>query len=153
MSAVEAPELWDVMSIADEVWTSFIGTDEPLVPAGDEAFPVAWSGAVSVTGDWSGMVVVEMPEECAVAATARMLMIDEPSQSDVADAVGELVNMVGGNVKCLLLGENRLSLPVVAVGRVTPPGGAVEVCRADLQWSAGPLRITVHSVATPGGTS
>ncbi|HET7690405.1 MAG TPA: chemotaxis protein CheX [Nocardioidaceae bacterium] len=150
---VEAPELWDVLSIAGEVWTSFIGPDEPLVPAGEEAFPVAWSGAVSVTGDWSGMVVVEMPEHCAVAATSRMLMIDEPSQADVSDAVGELVNMVGGNVKCLLFGENSLSLPVVALGRVTPPGDAVEVCRADLQWSEGPLRITVHSVAQSGVTS
>jgi chemotaxis protein CheX len=42
---------------------------------------------------------------------ARMLACDEPTPEDLLDAVGELGNIVGGNVKSLLFTSARLSLP------------------------------------------
>lgn len=42
---------------------------------------------------------------------------NELSDSDVADALGEFVNIVGGNIKSALPGPIALSLPLVALGR------------------------------------
>ena len=58
---------------------------------------------------------------CATAVTDAMLGLDpgdgpRPAE-DVADAVGELVNMIGGNVKSLMPGPSTLSLPLVRAGR------------------------------------
>jgi len=63
---------------------------------------------------------------------------------DVADAVGELVNMIGGNVKSLMPGPSVLSLPVVAAGRVARPSDSVEACRLDATWAGSPLVVSVH---------
>lgn len=42
---------------------------------------------------------------------ARMMSISSPGPSDLADSVAELSNIAGGNVKTLLCGHARLSLP------------------------------------------
>jgi chemotaxis protein CheX len=39
-----------------------------------------------------------------------------PTLDEVRDALGELTNVIGGNVKALFPGPSRISLPTVAVG-------------------------------------
>jgi chemotaxis protein CheX len=84
----------------------------------------------------------------ASEVTRRMLALEESdgavSDADVADAVGELVNMIGGNVKSLMPGPSALSLPVVAAGRVARSSDSVEVCRLDASWAGDPLLVSVH---------
>ena len=148
MSVMTQPSYDDVQMLVDEVWTSFLGVDEPLLPCGPGEMSVGWSAAVTVTGEWHGMVSVELPTGLAEAVTRRMLMVPESDPTvhdeDVADAVGELVNMIGGNVKSLMPGPSVLSLPVVAAGRVARPSDTVEVCRLDASWAGTPLLVTVH---------
>ena len=50
--------------------------------------------------------------------------------AEVVDALGELTNMIGGNVKSLLPAPSQLSLPMVSesVWPTTVPG-SVAVCR------------------------
>jgi len=43
---------------------------------------------------------------------SRMMAVGDPSPDDLIDTVGELGNIVGGNVKTLLFHTARLSLPV-----------------------------------------
>jgi chemotaxis protein CheX len=46
-----------------------------------------------------------------------MFQADEaPSGEEIRDALGELTNVIGGNVKALFPGPSALSLPTVAVG-------------------------------------
>ena len=142
----DAPALDDLTFLADEVWRSLLGEEEMLVPVGCED-PIEWSGAVSVTGGWQGTVTVELGARAAADLTARMLALpeDEPAaDADVADAVGELVNMIGGNVKSLMPGPSVLSLPAVAAGRAVFANDVVEVCRVDVAWRGGPVRICIH---------
>ncbi len=141
---VAEPSYDDVQLVVEEVWTSFLGSDEPLLPAVPAEFDVGWSAAVTVSGAWHGMVSVELPTGLAEEVTRRMLAVDETYDEDVADAVGELVNMIGGNVKSLMPGPSVLSLPVVAAGRVARPSDAVEVCRLDASWGAALLLVSVH---------
>ena len=143
MTVTLEPSYDDVQMLVDEVWTSFLGTEEPLLPCGPGELNVGWSAAVTVSGEWHGVVSVELPTGLAEEVTRRMLMVDEAHDEDVADAVGELVNMIGGNVKSLMPGPSVLSLPVVAAGRVARPSDSVEVCRLDASWAGTPLLVSV----------
>ncbi|MFL6025057.1 MAG: chemotaxis protein CheX [Marmoricola sp.] len=144
MSLMVEPSYEDVQMLVDEVWTSFLGSDEPLLPGGPTELNVGWSAAVTVTGEWHGLVCVELPTGLAEEVTRRMLAVQETLDEDVADAVGELVNMIGGNVKSLMPGPSVLSLPVVAAGRVARPSDTVEVCRLDASWAGTPLLVSVY---------
>lgn len=142
----------DVEQVLTQVWSSFVGGDEPLLPhsVGGTPFDVAqtWSATVTIADGWNGSVSVELSHDVAVSLTRTMLCLPEADtveDGDLADAVGELVNMVGGNIKSLLPGPSRLSLPAVAAGRAVAPTDAVEVARLDGQWAGEPVRVTVHS--------
>ncbi len=148
MSTLLEPSLTDVQMVVEEVWTSFLGDEEPLLPVDAGALDVGWSAAVTVSGEWQGAVSVELPRTMAEEITRRMLGLDDGPDAvgddDVADAVGELVNMIGGNVKSLMPGPSALSLPVVAAGRVARASDAVEACRLDASWAGAPLLVSVH---------
>jgi chemotaxis protein CheX len=146
------PEHADVQAIVEQVWSSYLGVEEPLLPRpvpADAPFaaPEAWSAAVSITGGWQGTVTVEVAGAVARTLTCRMLDLGEatPVDEDVADAVGELVNMVGGNIKSLLPGPSGLTLPAVAAGRAAHASETVEVARLDAVWEGHPVRVSVHT--------
>jgi chemotaxis protein CheX len=160
MSAQLAPERTDVEAIVDQVWSSFLGETEPLLPrpaAPGTPFPAdqAWSAAVSISGGWDATVTVELSATVALSLTTTMLGLTgtaedaAPDDADVADAVGELVNMVGGNIKSLMPGPSVLSLPAVAAGRAAHPTGSAEVARFDGAWAGEPVRVAVHVVPQP----
>lgn len=158
MTTVTGPELADVEAVVEQVWSSYLG-DEPLLPRllepgtpFDEV--AAWSAAVSVGGGWTGIITVELAEPVAVRLTREMLALPETdaeplSDADVADAVGELVNMVGGNIKSLMPGPSVLTLPVVAAGRAAHSTDSVEVARLDAVWQGHPMRVSVHRLSAP----
>ncbi len=144
MTALVEPSLTDVHMVLEEVWGTFLGAEDPLLPAPPGDLQTGWSAAVTVSGAWEGMISIEVPTTMAEEVTRRMLAVDETQDEDVADAVGELVNMIGGNIKSLMPGPSALSLPVVAAGRVARSSGAVEVCRVDASWAGAPLQVSVH---------
>ena len=65
--------------------------------------------------------------------------------ADIADALGELANIIGGNVKSLLPEPCALSLPHVLVGRVDQEHwpAVTEVCRLDGSWHDEMVHISV----------
>jgi hypothetical protein len=60
---------------------------------------------------------------------AAMFAVADPSPDDVLDAIAELGNIGGGNVKSLLWHSARLSLPAPMLAVMSPdyPPGAVRV--------------------------
>jgi chemotaxis protein CheX len=141
---IEEPSVTDVQTVVEEVWASFLGTTDPLVVGLPADLEAGWSAAVTVTGAWEGMISVELPTTAAEEVCRRMLGVEDTVDEDVADAVGELVNMIGGNVKSLMPGPSVLSLPVVAAGRVARSSDATEVCRVDATWAGAPIQVCVH---------
>ena len=148
----DAPTVDDLQAVTEDVWLALAGEEEVLlprpVPAGApfDATGV-WSAAVTISGGWHGVVTVELDADIARQLGARMLDLssaEEAEDADVADAVGELVNMIGGNVKSLMPGPSVLSLPAVAAGRAVFPNDVTEVCRVDVAWRGGPVRICIH---------
>lgn len=120
-----------IVAITQDVWSSFTGkaigsvAEEPALEAGDVT-----AGRVAVTGDWRGCVVLVCPTQLARAAASAMFDLpgERLSDDEVADALGELTNMIGGNIKSLLPGSSRLSMPAVTVGAsssISTPGAVL----------------------------
>ncbi len=121
------------------------GSEAPWFPSRDRL-----TAAVHLTGDWHGAVLLECEREQACRFAGRFLTIAAPAtvDDDVRDVLGELVNMIGGNLKCLLTRGIRLSMPSVVDGgdyclRVC---GAEVRERLDGQCEEGKFRVTVLAV-------
>ncbi|QCX28579.1 chemotaxis protein CheX [Nocardioides jishulii] len=145
--AVLSPD--DVRTLTEEVWSTFLGHTAPFTAAEARAFTPTWAASVTVKGEWNGMVSMQLTGVGAHRLTCGMLGMDpesdEPSEADVVDAVGELVNMVGGNVKSLVPGPSQLSLPLVATGQFAHGSDQQEIVRLDFAWGDEPVSLTVHS--------
>jgi hypothetical protein len=65
----------------------------------------------------NGYAVVEVQTGVSLARViaARMMSIAAPESEDIVDAVAELGNIAGGNVKTLLCHHARLSLPTSSI--------------------------------------
>jgi hypothetical protein len=70
------------------------------------------------------------------------------SEDDLVDAFGEVVNVVGGNVKSLLPLQGTLGLPQVATSAPVVPDGVL-VQELLLSWRGRPLVVAVWAVAAP----
>jgi chemotaxis protein CheX len=77
------------------------------------------SGIIGMSGDVAGSVVLSFPQDTAEAIVALFCgeRLD-PSSSDFADAIGELVNMVSGGAKAGFEGKKvSISCPSVVLGK------------------------------------
>ena len=130
----------DLRVIAEQVWSSYLDVDgtKPLVPVPAVDPSVHVTASVSVTGAWRGHVLVSCSETASRNAAAALLGIelDEVTDDDVADALGELANIIGGNVKSLLPEPCALSLPHVHIeeGTSSRYPASTEVCQLSGTW-------------------
>jgi chemotaxis protein CheX len=138
-TAAANPTEDDLRVIAEQVWSSYLDVDgsSPLlpVPAPDSTLHV--TASVSVTGAWRGHVLVSCSEAASRNAAAALLGIelDEVTEDDIADALGELANIIGGNVKSLLPEPCALSLPHVHIeGASGKYPASTEVCQLNGTW-------------------
>jgi chemotaxis protein CheX len=78
-------------------------------------------------------------------AAGALLGIDlaDVTPADITDAVGELVNIIGGNVKGLMPEPSALSLPVVVMNGSSGWPSAVEICQLDGEWMGEPMAVRV----------
>lgn len=150
-TAPSVTELLDeatVQEIADQAWTALVGEDEVLVPVPGELPADTLSAWVDVVGPWAGSVVLTCGRDTAEELTRALLREHAPERleaEDVADALGELANVVGGNVKAVLPGPSVLGLP--EVGTAPSSGLPADICRVDLLWRGESLTITVQGSA------
>lgn len=138
----------DLAAIVSDVWEAFMLGEVEVRPA-----PVGEAGqltcaSVCLSGAWEGVVMVESGAEAADVLSSTLLGLQpgEAVDADIADTLGEIANVVGGNLKSALPGPTLLSLPVVTTG--SSPAvvkNAVEVCSIGLHWSGHALRVVVWS--------
>jgi chemotaxis protein CheX len=109
----------DLAEMVEQVWVSYLDPEgiSPLVQTGDEAQPSEVHSSVSITGSWTGHIVYASSTVAAKKAAAAFLAVepDEVSPEDLSDVLGELANIVGGNVKAMLPPGAQLSLPQVVL--------------------------------------
>lgn len=77
-------------------------------------------GMVSFTGKYHGVISLFCSKVFALKVASNMLMTEITSfNNEVKDAIGEVSNMIAGNVKTKLAtqyGEMNLSIPIVIAG-------------------------------------
>ena len=134
-----------VEAIAQDAWIALVGEEEVLVPLPGEPVVDPVSSWVDVVGPWTGSVVLTTGRRTAEELTRALLREHSPEvleDEDVADAFGEIANVVGGNVKAALPGSSGLSLP--DVGQAPTPRNPEDVCRVDLMWRGETVSISVQ---------
>jgi chemotaxis protein CheX len=153
MTVTHEPALTDLQSIMEDCWATFLSNVEPLEPVAPSDVEHGWTSAITVTGGWQALVLMQFSETAAREVARRMLGMgpdEAPVLDDLTDSLGELVNVIGGNVKSLMPGPSQLSLPLVAQGTVSasvPGRELVESTRLDLLWLGQPVRLSI-SVAS-----
>ena len=123
MSVEVVPNVDDLAEMVEQVWSSYLDPEgvDPLIRVYDPVDSAEVHSSVSITGSWHGHIVYASSQAAArLAAAAFMAMEpDEVSQEDISDVLGELANIVGGNVKAMLPpGTDHLAVSL------EPPGGS-----------------------------
>lgn len=78
-----------------------------------------FTAAVYFAGEWKGAVLLECTRPQADEFTRRLMPMETPASTDddVRDAMGELANMLAGNLKSVLPRGIGLSMPSVVEGK------------------------------------
>ncbi len=118
----------EISQVASVVWDSVLGLSLVRQDGVPQLPDRIVAGTVQFSGAWEGAITIETSAEFARRAAATMFGVDPDAASvaDTQDAIGELANMTGGNVKSLLPEPCRLSLPTVVEGSEVStrlPGG------------------------------
>ena len=135
-----------VCEITEQAWLALVGEDEVLVPLPAPLPADTTSSWVEIVGPWTGAVVLTCGRDTAAELTRALLGEHAPpvlEAEDVDDALGELANVVGGNVKAVLPGPSALGLP--EVGATPPAGSPADSVRVDVLWRGQPLTVSVQS--------
>ncbi len=112
-----------IIESAQEIFSTMVMMD--ITASGDSLATLgpltdSISGVVGLAGTHKGVLAIHIPSKVAIAITSSFIGMDvEEINEDVEDAVGELANMLGGNVKSILSEKGKdinLSLPTTIVG-------------------------------------
>lgn len=133
-----------IMTIAEDLFATMVD--------GEPGRLVRWHGErpaltdprhtwVDVIGDDIARVVISMGRHTGEAITRVLFALDESSEvsdMDFVDALGELANVVGGNVKSLVTHPGTLTLPAVEA-ELPPLEDATCLVNACLVWNEAPI--------------
>ena len=105
------PSLDTIQRITEQVLNDFLGLQ--LAPAEQPGPEPPTGSRIFITGAWDGSVSLNCTEALARRVASGMFgeAPDRVSPEDIQDALGELANIIGGNIKPLFPAPNRLSLP------------------------------------------
>lgn len=113
-----------LVAIAGDVSLTMLGTAFEPAPGAEPGKP-GLTACVQINGEWQGALLVKCSMAAASAMTRLLLRTEHIDAAEVRDALGELANMIGGNIKALVPGPSQLSLPAVVEGydhHVSVPG-------------------------------
>ncbi len=111
----------EVQTIVETIWMSLF-TEMDLAcaeaPVEREVNSHTVTAMVMITGVWEAAVSVECSHQLAERITEVMFELDSGDTDTelIHDAIGEVANMAGGNVKALADGHCQLGLPTVTDG-------------------------------------
>lgn len=98
------------------------------------------TGMVGLAGTHKGVLAVHFPKQVALDVTSSFLGMDvEDINEDVQDAIGEIANMLGGNLKTILSDRGKdihLSLPSTIFGDEYAISSQAEVDQLILSFQA-----------------
>lgn len=119
----------DLCEIVDAVVSTMLRSSAVPMPEGTSAATLGadvWCGHVKISGAFTGVIVLTCTKQFALHAARSIFGESAPKEEDALDALAELTNVTGGNVKCLMSNivssTCQLSLPEVTSGNYQAPG-------------------------------
>ena len=140
-----------IVNITQNIWESILGLEvqraRDVAQLTQATREKSLTGCVQLAGAWEGSVFLYCTATLAgeVAATMFGSSPGTLRNGDVEDALGELTNMVAGNLKIVLPRPCQLSLPAVVEGidyRVIVPGTKI-AGQVLFESNSQPLLVTV----------
>jgi chemotaxis protein CheX len=142
----------EIGQVAASVFATMMGLEVREVPGpgGVESNPEFVTAAVFLAGAWEGAVLVQCSPHHACELTGCFLGGAPPAEvsDDVRDVLGEIANMIAGNLKCTLCPGIRVSVPSVVAGK----DYSLRLCGARLaeqmalETGKGSLRLSIFEV-------
>lgn len=107
-----------VGNVVDSIFSTMLDLPVQALDHHAPALKDKVTSSVYLEGPWNGGVSLICSRAHACLLASRFLGVDPPAEvdDDVRDVLGELANMIGGNIKSCLGPEMRLSLPSVIDG-------------------------------------
>jgi len=108
----------NVVPVVDMVFTTMLGLKVELYPMPWVRPPDMVTSTVYFAGAWQGAVLLECTRAQARTFAQLLMSIGPPAtiDEDVRDTLGELANMLAGNLKSVLPSGVVLSMPSVIEG-------------------------------------
>jgi chemotaxis protein CheX len=153
--AVEFGET-EITQLVESVWNSLLGYSvQPALERSVETGTADYlTGCIPITGDWTGNVMLHCHRALTAEAASAIFGLppEEITFELMQDALGELTNIIGGNLKALFGGKCYLGLPTVTTGhdyalRVLASGS---VLRASFESHGQPFQVEICSGKTVG---
>ena len=117
--------------------------EDPTPDPGDH--PVV--GCIHFAGPWKGALLLGCAPQQAAAFAAELVGIEPPDEvnDDVRDAIGEITNMIAGNLKSMLPAGTELSAHSVVEGKsfTLKVCGGNETMQLRFNSDRGPFSITL----------
>lgn len=141
MSPTDALTVETIVELTQDIWASLLADDHGIehVPTGETGDMTA---TVAIAGAWNGTAALHCSSRAGRHAASAMfdLADDELGDDEIRDAVGELINVMGGNIKGLLPGPTQLSLPTVhSEEGFTMPGHLALAYEVTFSWLDEPV--------------
>ena len=108
----------DISAIVEDVFLTMLETKVSHIEQTAECRSHGLTAAVQFTGENRGSVLLQCSPEQAQFFTRCMMAGEEGPHDEeiVHDVLGEVANIVGGNVKSLLSPGGAMSTPIVVAG-------------------------------------
>jgi chemotaxis protein CheX len=137
-----------VIQVTETVFETLLSTAVSVLDGVDATPAYALTAAIYYAGLWQGALLIECSDQQARAWSSHIMGLPDPTNEDVRDGLGELANMLAGNLKPLLPPGVSISIPSVVAGSDysvhVSRGHALE--RVALADERGPFRVTFARV-------
>jgi chemotaxis protein CheX len=144
----------DLAHIVQSVFDTMMDLDAAECGTPWQHTPDTITAAVHFVGEWRGAALVECRAPQALQFAARFMGMEPPAaiDEDVRDVVGELANMVAGNLKSLLPRGVDLSMPSLVEGSdyALHIRGVDAIERMTFSTAVGEFRISLLEMSPPG---
>ena len=124
--------------IVEQMWASYFAHVEFLLPSFEphDIDGEILCASVTISAARPGIVTVSVEKEVASPLAAALLQEDDDAlpAEDVYDALGEVANIVGGNIKALVPDAGPLGLPVVSTAKPLHGSSGRLAARLDANW-------------------
>ena len=106
-----------IAEVTGMVFDTMLNLEVREVDAPPESAPMELTAAVYYAGTWQGAILIECSATQAAGWAARFMPLPAPvSSEDARDGLGEITNVIAGNLKPLLPPGVGLSIPSVVEG-------------------------------------